>query len=70
MSRRLWVVSQAWLAWVIARLGGWNCYYRQTGPKTMRADWARLETMIVGFHISSGIERRQKNTETGSQGVA
>jgi hypothetical protein len=29
--------SLAWLAWIIARLGGWNCYYKPPGPKTMRA---------------------------------
>ena len=28
--------SLAWLAWIIARLGGWNCYYKPPGPKTMR----------------------------------
>ncbi len=31
--------SLAWLAWIIARLGGWNCYYKPPGPKTMRAGW-------------------------------
>ena len=25
--------SLAWLAWIIARLGGWNCYYKPPGPK-------------------------------------
>ncbi len=24
-----------WLAWITARLGGWNCYYKPPGPKTM-----------------------------------
>jgi hypothetical protein len=32
--------SLAWLSWIIARLGGWNCYYKPPGPKTMRAGWA------------------------------
>ena len=27
--------SLAWLAWIMARLGGWNCYYKPPGPKTM-----------------------------------
>jgi hypothetical protein len=31
--------SLAWLAWIVARLGGWNCYYKPPGPKTMRAGW-------------------------------
>jgi hypothetical protein len=29
--------SLAWLSWIVARLGGWNCDYRPPGPKTMRA---------------------------------
>jgi hypothetical protein len=29
--------SLAWLAWIATRLGGWNCYYKPPGPKTMRA---------------------------------
>ena len=34
--------SLAWLAWIVARLGGWNCYYRPPGPKTMANGWRRL----------------------------
>ncbi|MGH9693618.1 MAG: IS4 family transposase, partial [Bryobacteraceae bacterium] len=44
--------SLAWLAWIIARLGGWNCYYKPPGPKTMRAGWAQFETMAVGFTLA------------------
>ena len=44
--------SLAWLAWIIARLGGWNCYYKPPGPKTMRAGWVQFETMAVGFRIA------------------
>lgn len=28
--------SLAWAAWPIARLGGWNCYYKPPGPITFR----------------------------------
>jgi hypothetical protein len=28
--------SLAWASWIIARLGGWNCYGRPPGPITMR----------------------------------
>ena len=48
--------SLAWLAWIAARLGGWNCYYKPPGPKTMRAGWARLETMVVGFTVGVQIQ--------------
>jgi hypothetical protein len=41
----------AWLSWIVARLGGWNCYYKPPGPKTMRAGWDRLAAMVAGFHI-------------------
>ncbi len=34
--------SLAFLAWIAARLGGWNCYYKPPGPKTMRHGWTRL----------------------------
>jgi len=44
--------SLAWLSWIIARLGGWNCYYKPPGPKTMRAGWARFATMAAGFTIA------------------
>jgi hypothetical protein len=44
--------SLAWLSWIIARLGGWNCYYKPPGPKTMRAGWARFATMAAGFTLA------------------
>ena len=45
--------SLAWLAWIIACLGGWNCYYKPPGPKTMRAGWARFASMATGFIIAA-----------------
>jgi hypothetical protein len=45
--------SLAWLAWIIARLGGWNCYYKPPGPKTMRAGWASFAAMAAGFIIAA-----------------
>ena len=44
--------SLAWLAWVVARLGGWNCYYKPPGPKTMAAGWPRLAAMIDGYALA------------------
>jgi Transposase DDE domain len=41
--------SLAWLAWVVARLGGWNCYYRPPGPKTFAQGWRRLADRLEGF---------------------
>ncbi len=44
--------SLGWLAWIVARLGGWNCYYKPPGPKTMRAGWTRLAAMAHGYAIA------------------
>jgi hypothetical protein len=49
--------SLAWLSWIVARLGGWNCYYKPPGPKTMRRGWSRLEAMAPGYAIA----RAQQN---------
>jgi hypothetical protein len=47
--------SLAWLAWIVARLGGWNCYGRPPGPKTMRAGWTRFAAMAQGYCIRAGL---------------
>jgi hypothetical protein len=44
--------SLAWLAWTVARLGGWNCYYKPPGPKTMAFGWPRLAAMLDGMQIA------------------
>lgn len=44
--------SLAWLAWVVARLGGWNCYYKPPGPKTMAHGWDRLSAMLDAMRLS------------------
>lgn len=41
--------SLAWLSWVTARLGGWNCYYKPPGPKTMHDGWRHLATFLAGY---------------------
>jgi hypothetical protein len=44
--------SLAWLSWIIARLGGWNCYYKPPGPKTMRNGWNELAAMAAGYAVA------------------
>jgi Transposase DDE domain len=44
--------SLAWLSWIVARLGGWNCYYKPPGPKTIRAGWNKLAAMAAGYSIA------------------
>ena len=43
--------SLAWLSWIVARLGGWNCYYKPPGPKTMRDGWQRFAAIAEGFAL-------------------
>jgi hypothetical protein len=44
--------SLAFVAWIAARLGGWNCYYKPPGPKTMRDGWNQLTARLEGFAIA------------------
>lgn len=44
--------SLAFVAWVAARLGGWNCYYKPPGPKTMADGWRALEQRLAGFALA------------------
>ncbi|MEQ8966332.1 MAG: hypothetical protein RID91_10940 [Azospirillaceae bacterium] len=40
--------SLAWLSWIVARCGGWNCYYKPPGPKTMRDGWDKFAERLKG----------------------
>jgi hypothetical protein len=48
--------SLAFVAWVAARLGGWNCYYKPPGPKTMRDGWNRLAATLEGYALATEAE--------------
>lgn len=47
--------SIAWLAWIIARLGGWTGYVseRPPGPITMRRGWHRFQRMAQGWNLKN-----------------
>lgn len=45
--------SLAFVAWIAARLGGWNCYYKPPGPKTMRDGWTRLAATLEGYALAT-----------------
>ena len=49
--------SLAFLAWVCARLGGWNCYYKPPGPKTMRSGWETLAAQLTGFSLATKLAK-------------
>ena len=46
----------AWLAWIVARLGGWSGYtskgYKPPGPKTMHHGLLRLDPILQGWHLA------------------
>ena len=44
--------SLAFVAWITARLGGWNCYYKPPGPKTMREGWNQLAARLEGYALA------------------
>ena len=44
--------SLSWLSWIAARLGGWNCYGKPPGPKTMRTGWTKLADRAEGYHVA------------------
>jgi len=45
--------SLAFVSWIAARLGGWNCYYKPPGPKTMRNGWNRLAATLEGYALAT-----------------
>lgn len=45
--------SLAWLAWTVARFGGWNCYGKPPGPKTMARGWERFAATLTGFILAN-----------------
>ena len=45
--------SLAFVAWIAARLGGWNCYYKPPGPKTMRYGWNRLAATLERYLLAT-----------------
>jgi hypothetical protein len=45
--------SLAFVAWIAARLGGWNCYYKPPGPKTMRYGWNQLAARLEGYALAT-----------------
>jgi hypothetical protein len=44
--------SLGWLAWIVARMGGWNCYYKPPGPKTMGIGWHDFTRHAAGFLLA------------------
>lgn len=45
----------AFAAWVMARLGGWNCYYGKPGPETIRHGLERYRAIKLGTEIAKNV---------------
>lgn len=45
--------SLAWLAWIVARYGGWNCYGKPPGSKTMAQGWKKFAAVLSGFLLAN-----------------
>ena len=50
------VRSLARASWVVARLGGWNCYYKPPGPITFRRGMEQFHTIHRGRMLGSTLE--------------
>lgn len=44
--------SLAWLSWIVARHGGWNCYGKPPGTKTMAQGWKQFAAVLTGFLLA------------------
>jgi hypothetical protein len=47
--------SLAWAQWVIARLGGWSCYYGKPGPKTYQKGLTKFYDIKLGAQLANRI---------------
>ncbi len=57
------------MSWIIARLGGWNCHYRPSGPKTMRDGWQRFSAIAEGFALNEAEMCESRRPESLGEGV-
>jgi len=51
------VRSLARASWVIARLGGWNCYYKPPGPITLRRGMEQFHAIHRGRELEMRLQR-------------
>jgi hypothetical protein len=54
-------LSLAWAAWIIARLGGWNCYYEPPGPITFRRGVEQFHPIHRGRKLEMMMKRDVRN---------
>jgi hypothetical protein len=49
--------SLAWAAWCVARLGGWNCYYKPPGPITFRRGMEQFYAIHRGRQLEMRLQQ-------------
>ena len=49
--------SLAWASWIVARLGGWNCYYKPPGPITFRRGMEHFYQIHRGRKLEMKLKR-------------
>jgi hypothetical protein len=49
--------GRLWAAWIIARLGGWNCYYKPPGPITFRRGMEYFHAIHRGRDLEMRLQR-------------
>jgi hypothetical protein len=52
--------SLAWATWIIARLGGWDCYGKPPGPITVRHGLEQFYAINHGWHLRAKRQTRKK----------
>lgn len=45
--------SLAWATWIVARLGGWDCYGKPPGPITVRRGLEQFYAINRGWHLAA-----------------
>ena len=51
--------SLAWAAWIIARLGAWDCYGKPPGPITIRRGLEQFYAINRGWHLRAHRQHRK-----------
>jgi hypothetical protein len=55
--------SLAHASWVMARLGGWNCYYKPPGPITFRRGIEQFQAIHRGRLLEMRLQREVRIPE-------
>ena len=63
------LASLARAAWIISRLGGWNCHYKPAGPITMRRGMEQFYAIHRGRQLEMVLKREVRLPLGGGRGM-